>query len=170
MFDKTTLQHLFTEEQWEDILNNSFEFQDTGFRIASNIFFCTTMNVVDKEKIAIWRMAFLTIGDSTEYLFGQLMCGDWEVYTTMKGSSSILRKALEKWKEELDIKQRSDAMQVVISKSKDDATTAKWLVEGKHKAEAKKVGRPKKENNEAKIKAAVWDTVEDYDKILKEVN
>lgn len=113
--------------------------------------------------ITEWRKIFVDTGDITEYDAAIKFFGSWEDWETFKRNWPYFRTTiLKKWKEELEIKLRSDAVREMVRQSKASHAAARWIAEGGYKPKAGK-GRPAKAEVEAEenIRAAVVDNTDD---------
>ncbi len=90
------------------------------------------------------RKVFIDLGDPTEWAFVQKVChGDWAYWAVLQRAlnSYILKPKkdnVDRWRKELEIKLRSDALLTIYRDAKSDlsqssVSSAKWLAEGKYK-------------------------------------
>lgn len=117
---------------------------------------------------------FLDEADLTEYKAAMRLTGSWEEWSRFKHQWPTFRYNIAKWKEELEVKLRSDAMSKLVSlvASKSDqtaATVCKFLVQsGWDKREG--AGRPSKtemRKQAQEIARVAADTKEEEDRILE---
>jgi len=97
-----------------------------------------------------------------EYDFANQYLGGWEHWQKICESPATA-PYIEKWREELAIKIRSESIKGVIQQSRTEKgfQAAKWLAEGGYSP--KKRGRPSKEEveREARIQAGVDENIDD---------
>ena len=102
------------------------------------------------------RTIYLECEDPTEYLVAMELVGDWDHWNALLANPTVM-SYINKWREELEIKLRSKAIQHIQSLSFGEKgfAAAKWLAE-KGWAE-KKAGRPTKKQveQEAKMEAGI---------------
>lgn len=101
------------------------------------------------------RRLYLSFEDVTEYEFANKYFGGWNHWKRLQGNKRILRE-IEEWREELEIKIRSQAIRSIVDQTASDSQgsfqAAKWLADrGWDKA---KVGRPSKQDKEKEDKIA----------------
>ena len=99
---------------------------------------------------------YLRYSDPTEYTFATEVLGGWEHWQAIQ-SSYALRPYIQKWREELEIKLRAEALKSLrkaASEGSKGIAAAKYLAE---KGWEKKRGRPSKEEveKETKVEAAL---------------
>lgn len=83
--------------------------------------------------------------DPTEYQFVMNVLGDYKLWETILANRTI-RPYIEEWREEAEIRLRSEAIKEVVEVAKNEGakgfTAAKWLAEAKWKGRTG-AGRPK---------------------------
>ena len=84
-----------------------------------------------------------------EYDFVSTYLHSWKQWKAIAASGTYvngkpLRKHIEEWREELEIKRRCEAIKGIIEKSADNYQAQKWLAEKGYEQHSK--GRPKKED------------------------
>ena len=97
------------------------------------------------------RKIYLEIGDPTEYLFAQKVFGSWEHWVALR-EKSYMKKHVERWRYELEVRTQAAAVQEVMNQLKSD-NKATALAAAKYMAERgweKKQGRPSKADMERK--------------------
>ena len=99
-------------------------------------------------KLSDWRKTYVEIADPTDYQAAMVLIGNWEHWLALMKCPGFVEE-LEKWKEEVDTKLKSEAVSELIKQSKTDKGTAaaRWLAE--HGYVDKKRGRPAKKKEEA---------------------
>lgn len=119
---------------------------------------------------------FLEMEDITEYEPAIKLVGSWREWERLKRDWPAFRGHIQEWKEELEVKFRSQASRKIIELSDgDDAKAlqaAKWVAEGGYNRR-QGAGRPSKaeKNKEAKeIAMAAAETKKDEERILKVLN
>jgi len=100
-----------------------------------------------------------------EYEFAMDIFGSWDHWVYLFTKSS-LRGMIASWREELEIKQKAEAISTVIAQSRDKEkglTAAKYILENGTKIDKRKAGRPSKEEVQrvARIEAGIRDTLEE---------
>jgi len=120
-------------------------------------------NVLMRDRISFWRREFIKVSDPTEYRFGIHMCGSWEDYEFTKNNSRFLRGILDLWKDELELKMRSDALGYILDDIKSDTktsiTSAKYI-EDKLSKINKKDNSKKELDRKKKKDDQVWSQVD----------
>jgi len=100
------------------------------------------------------RRLYLEISDPTEYLFAQEVLGSWDHWKKLC-NSALIREQIDKWREELEIKLRAQAIQaiaeVATTAGSKGTTAAKWIAAGGWHAGK---GRPTKKQKEREMKIA----------------
>lgn len=93
------------------------------------------------------KRLYLEMSDPVEYNFATTHLGSWEQWQRIS-NNKILKKYIDPWRKELELKLRSEAVAEVIKFSKTDKgfQAAKWLAD---KGFDKRAGRPSKEEIEA---------------------
>lgn len=102
------------------------------------------------------RQYYLEIGDITEYQFATKCLLGWDHWQRLVQNKEI-KKEVDKWREELEVAIRSEAISSVMSASMDNFQAAKWLADrGWDKRGA---GRPSKAEaeREKKINSRISD-------------
>lgn len=106
---------------------------------------------------------FVGSDDPTEYAAALELVGSWEEWKFLKASWPGFNKFLQAWKDELEIKLRSEAIRNMCAQAKSEKGTAaaKWIAEGRYNPSV--VGRPTKSKieREIKIQAGIVEEVED---------
>lgn len=116
------------------------------------------------------RRLYLEYGDPTEYEFAMGVLGSWAHWMKIT-QNTLLRVYVVKWREELELKLRAEAIREVRYISQDPTNkgrlgAAKWMAD---KGWDKKRGRPSKAEvtKERKLVAGVHDDLdEDYNRII----
>jgi hypothetical protein len=110
------------------------------------------------------RLVYINTCDPTEWTFVQKVChGDWEYWNQLQRALNnyILKPkkdSVERWRKEMEVKMRSDALLAIYADSKSGGmsavSSAKWLAEGRYKlkptqaqAKAREDVIPQVENN-----------------------
>lgn len=132
--------------------------------------FFYTLKDYDNNGVASLKHLYLDLADPTEYLFAAKYLGGWEHWQKMV-NNSILREEIDKWRLELEIKIKAEAIKAIaeISNDKDDKgrlSAAKWIAE---KGWEPKRGRPTKAEveKEKKIHAGVTSYIDkEYDRLI----
>lgn len=88
------------------------------------------------------KRLYLECMDPTEYEFATTYLIDWPHWKRLC-SNAIIMRHIEEWREELDLKIRSESVRMMQDLSEDNAQAAKWLAE--RGWDKKGAGRPKKE-------------------------
>lgn len=95
------------------------------------------------------RRLYLETMDPTEYTFATTYLWGWEHWQRLLANKAI-REEVEKWREELEVKVRANAVACIMSKGVDSFSAAQWVADGKWKPA--KTGRPTKAELEAEKK------------------
>lgn len=127
--------------------------------------FQDTSRVIDGTTYQSLKQIYLSYEHTpfNEYDFALEEIGSWEHWCRLCRAQK-LKEMIASWREELEVKIRSNAIKSIIRTSLEEtsagATSAKWLAE---KGYAPKRGRPSKEEKEGFLKQekAVLDEVED---------
>lgn len=124
------------------------------------------------------KRIYLEIGDPTEHEFVQAVFdGNWKHWEAVAKSYALkdVGMDVERWREELEVKIKSDAIKCLIADARSDkgssASSAKWLAEGGWKGP--KRGRPsnKEVERERKIQAGIQDDIQgDLDRMQDLLN
>jgi hypothetical protein len=122
----------------------------------------------------VWHQTFLEVGDFTEYKAAIALVGDWITWEKYKAQWPTLRRNIQAWKDELEVKLQSDAMTklVTLVHSKSEQTAAnvcKFMVQSGYSQRAS-AGRPSNEEKRkeaARIARAASDTEEEEGRVLQ---
>ena len=98
-------------------------------------------------KLSDWRKVYVDIADPTDYEAALVLIGSWEHWLALVANKQFAAE-LEKWRAEVDVKLKSEALTELKKQSRSDKGTAaaKWLAENGYNP--KKVGRPRKDKDE----------------------
>lgn len=99
------------------------------------------------------RRLYLECNDPTEYVFATKYLWGWDHWQRLLGNQMILEEVV-KWRDELEVKLRAEAVKAIIDMSGDSFAAAKWAADGHWNV---KRGRPTKE--EAKRQRDIRDKV-----------
>lgn len=142
------------------------KFRDTnGRRLYKKLFFETTGGGEDKAKVlytlkdqdhegfpSLYRL-YMSEADPTEYIFATKYFDSYDHWKSLS-SREWIKEIVARWREELDVKIRADALKRIISESKSASKNSfvanKYLLE-KGWIQAGK-GRPSKESIQAAVK------------------
>ena len=119
---------------------------------------------------------FLALDDMTEYTPAIQLCGTWKEWNRLKNDWPTFNDYIVEWKEELEIKLRSTAIQKIIDVSKgfdSAALSAAKFVSSAGWDKRTGVGRPSsaEKQREAKLLArAAAETKQEEDRILSVIN
>lgn len=92
------------------------------------------------------KRLYLEMMDPVEYEFATTYLLDWPHWKRLC-SNAIISRHIEDWREELELKLRSEGVRMMIDQSEDNSQAAKWLAE--RGWDRKGAGRPKKEQRES---------------------
>lgn len=103
-------------------------------------------------------LEYMRIADPSEYFFATKVIGSWEHWERISGSS-YLKPTIDKWRKELEVKIKAQALAAIQDKAlMGDVSAAKYLIEnwsavgGLLKVGEKKGrGRPKKEKEDNEL-------------------
>lgn len=93
------------------------------------------------------KRLYLEMADPVEYKFATTHLSGWDQWQRIS-NNKVLKKYIDPWRKELELKLRSEAVAEVIrfSKTEKGFQAAKWLAD---KGFDKRAGRPSKEDIEA---------------------
>lgn len=121
------------------------------------------------KKLVSLKKLYLEIADPTEYEFAKTVFGSWKHWQRLC-ANAIIRPYIDEWREELEIKIRSQAIKSILQTARDEGSkgtqAAKWLAEGKWQGTGR--GRPSKEEVERtkRIHAGIKDEIdEDFERL-----
>ena len=105
-----------------------------------------TLSGEDKEYKGVvypsLKRLYLETSDPIEYEFASTFLIDWAHWQRLC-SNAIIRKHIDEWREELELKLASEGFRMILDQSEDNYQASKWLAEkGWQKRGA---GRPKKD-------------------------
>lgn len=153
--DETTgnfyTQGLFLELSYNDLRHAVYTLKDFDYEFKG------------KTYISIKRL-YLETADPTEYEFAKKCFEGWSHWRRICSTTTSLHPYIEEWREELEIKLRSDGIKGVISEVKSQGKGAlqasKWLAD-KGWADKRPAGRPSKQEveRERKQQARIKDQV-----------
>lgn len=114
-----------------------------------------TFNDEEKEyngkKYPSLRQYYLDIADPTEYQFAKQCLLGWDHWMRIC-ENVIVRKEVDKWREELEVALRSEGILSIIDAAENNFQASKWLADkGWHKTG---VGRPSKSEAEREKRIA----------------
>lgn len=120
---------------------------------------------------------FIKLGDMTEYKAAMQLCGSWKEWQRLKNDWKAFKTYIAEWKEELEVKLRSESVEKIIELAKGDdpkaLQAAKFISEGGWNKRVGTAGRPSKaETNRAakELAQAASETKEEEDRILRVIN
>lgn len=87
------------------------------------------------------RKLYLDCNDPTEYVFATTYLWGWDHWQKMLTNSMILEN-VNKWRDELEVKLRAEAVKSIIEQGRDSFAAAKWAADGHWNV---KKGRPTRE-------------------------
>lgn len=129
------------------------------------------MAKLNKTEIYDLYKKYLAAYDPTEYQFAMRYLGSWEAWDTLS-TQKYMRKSVNDWRKELEVRIRSEALGRIIDASREDTRDGlaanKYLLEGSWTKEETKRGRPSKIeiDNELKKQASNKRRVkEDFERI-----
>lgn len=104
-------------------------------------------HVTDDKTYPSLKRLYLELEDPTEYHFATQYLASWSQWKRICANKN-LSKHVEEWREELELKLRSQAVQDIIQMSADEKgfQAAKWLAD--RGWDKKGAGRPKKDTTE----------------------
>lgn len=91
------------------------------------------------------RALYLKTMDPTEYIFAEKYLWGWEHWQRILDNKE-LRKEIDKWREELEVKLRAYGLMNALEHAKGNFTAAQWVANGKWKPYSKQGGRPSKQD------------------------
>ena len=103
-----------------------------------------------------WYEVFMRLKDPTGYAFAREMFESWDDYQIFYKNSKTFRDLLDKWKDELNIRLRSEMIQALVEDATENGKTAsssaKYVLEKlvENEEEEKKAKRKKQEEQEKK--------------------
>jgi hypothetical protein len=120
--------------------------------------------------ISEFHDVFIKLGDMTEYKAAMQLCGSWLEWQRLKNDWKAFNTYIAEWKEELEVKLRSESVEKIIELAKGDdpkaLQAAKFISEGGW-------NRPSKaETNKAakELAQAASETKEEEARILRVIN
>ena len=118
------------------------------------------------------KRLYVEFEDTTEYQFANEYLGGWQHWKRLL-ANRVIRKHIDEWREELEIKLRAVGIRAAVDMALDDTrpsfAAAKWVAE---KGWEMKRGRPSKEEveREKKFQAAVADEFSDDFERIRSIN
>lgn len=124
------------------------------------------------EDLDVWRNTFVESRDPTEYAGAVELVGTWKEWLRFKRDWPYFSEVIiPEWLEEMEILLRSEAIKVILGKSKEEMQAARFIAEGKYNP--KQAGRPTRAQvrKEARIAAGVTSEVdEDIARVMGKLN
>lgn len=116
----------------------------TGRRLTVGLFQELSDNPAAPFSLADWRRVYVECADPTDYAACQRLLGSWDHWQLLLECKGFMEH-LQRWRDEVDAKLRSEAIAELKHQSKGAKGTmaAKWLAE--RGAVPMKRGRPRKE-------------------------
>lgn len=120
----------------------------------------------DDSGLECFKDIYMSYSDPTEYQFAMDTLGDWKHWEYLQTLQWFM-KELSQWREEMEVKLRSMAIQSMIvtaaTEGSKGTTAAKWLATKGWTDEGKGRGRPSKEEveRERKIQARIKDDLKE---------
>lgn len=111
------------------------------------------------------RKLYLEIADPTEYEFANTYLWGWEHWQRI-AANKVLLERIERWREELEVKIRSQAVGSMLKMTSGNFNAAKWAADGHWNV---KRGRPSKEEQERERKLrerALNELTEDSSRVI----
>lgn len=149
---KYITQSLFLEMGY-DTDKAVYTFKDTDYEYKGTVY-------------ASLRRLYMEMMDPTEYFFAERYLWGWEHWQRITENKE-LRKEIDKWREELEVKIRAAGIRAVIGLGATNFTAAQWVANGKWNHKSK--GRPTKEERQREEeirRAAVNEAQNDLGRIL----
>lgn len=161
-----------TDEK-KDFIPDRSKFKDSQGRFLTQSLFLEAMyntdyavySLSDEDKLydgkvyPSLRRLYLNCMDPTEYEFANKYLWGWEHWQRLCANKSLMEE-FEKWRDELEVKLRGQAVRQILASGIDNFSAAKWAADGKWKEQ--KVGRPSKEEKaiERKKRERIADELE----------
>jgi hypothetical protein len=133
--------------------NKALVTDSTGRRMTVGLFKELSDNPAAPFSIEDWHREYVRQSDPTDYAAAMTLIGQWEHWTMLLDCKPFMEH-LEKWREEVAVKVRSEAVAELKKQSKTDKGTAaaKWLAE---QGVVKTKGRVLKNANDNGVAARV---------------
>lgn len=132
-------------------------FRETSYAVTRSAEYPPLWTLKDEDpqgELPSLRRLYIDLRDPTGYSFAQAAFGSWKHWTKLK-NLKWFQKHLEDWDIELEVALRSDGIRVIQDEAvsgKSKYSAAKWLAESGYNA--RKAGRPSKEDVERELKIA----------------
>lgn len=126
--------------------------------------------------ISNFHKTFVAIGDMTEYKAALKLVGSWQEWERLKRDWATFRSYIQEWKDELEVKLRSDAVEKIIELSSGEDSkalqAAKFLSESgwNKRAGAGRPSKAEKKRAAREIAKLASETKDEEARILKLVN
>lgn len=127
----------------------------TGRRLTTGLF----EELADNPATAVftlreWRKVYIDVADPTDYQAALCLIGDWDHWNLVAESPSF-RACLERWRREVEIKLRSQAILEMVKQSRSPKGTqaAKWLAEAGFVVRDKRNKKNKEDEEQASKEA-----------------
>lgn len=75
------------------------------------------------------RRLYLECNDPTEYVFATKYLWGWDHWQRLL-ENKLIREQVDKWRDELEVKLRAEAVRHIIEQGADSFTAAKWAADG----------------------------------------
>jgi hypothetical protein len=128
-------------------------------------------------KIEEFHDVFIELEDMTEYKPALQLCGSWREWQRLKNDWKIFNNYIAEWKEELEVKLRSESVEKIIKLAKGDdpkaLQAAKFISEGGWDKRVGTAGRPsnaEKTRAAKELAQAVSETKEEEKRMLSVIN
>ena len=132
-------------------------FRETSYAVSRAVGYPPLWTLKDEDpqdELPSLRRLYIDLRDPTGYAFAQAAFGSWKHWTKLK-NLKWFQSHLEDWDVELEVALRSDGIRVIQEEAesgKSKYSAAKWLAESGYNA--RKAGRPSKEDVERELKIA----------------
>ena len=117
-------------KQYDWSANKALVTDSTGRRMTVGLFKELSDNPAAPFSIDDWHKEYVRLSDPTDYTAAMALIGQWEHWTMLLDCKPFMEH-LTKWREEVSVKLRSEAIAELKKQSKTDKGTAaaKWLAE-----------------------------------------
>lgn len=139
-----------TRFDWE--ANKHLVCDTTGRKLTVGLFEELSESGTGPFKLRDWRAVYVELADPTDYKAAMVLIGNWDHWLALRDNQRFYTELL-KWREEVDVKLRSEAIDQLKKQSRGPQGTAaaKWLAEEGSAAKKRGPGRPAKEKEPEEV-------------------
>lgn len=141
-------------------------FLELGYETKFAIYTLTDQDkCYDGKKYISLRRLYLEMADPTEYNFATKYLWGWEHWQRMV-ANRMIAEHVDKWRDELEVKLRAEAINALIKQSGGNFNAAKWVADGHWNVKRGRPSKAEKEKEKAMRERIAKEAESDSDRIV----